>query len=39
MLCGSCSYVCPSQIPLAQLFQVSKTSLRRMKSAKPAGVA
>jgi len=39
MLCGSCSYVCPSQIPLAQLFQVSKTSLRRIKSAKPAGVA
>ncbi len=39
MLCGSCSYVCPSQIPLAQLFQASKTSLRRIKTAKPAGVA
>ncbi len=24
MLCGSCSYVCPSNIPLAQLFQASK---------------
>lgn len=29
MLCGSCSYVCPSNIPLAQLFQASKTALRR----------
>ena len=29
MLCGSCSYVCPSNIPLAQLFTASKTALRR----------
>jgi Na+-translocating ferredoxin:NAD+ oxidoreductase subunit C len=29
MLCGSCSYVCPSHIPLAQLFQLSKAALRR----------
>ena len=29
MLCGSCSYVCPSNIPLAQLFQLSKSALRR----------
>jgi len=29
MLCGSCAYVCPSNIPLAQLFQASKTALRR----------
>lgn len=29
MICGSCSYVCPSNIPLAQLFQASKTALRR----------
>ena len=31
MLCGSCSYVCPSNIPLAQLFQASKTALRKRK--------
>ncbi len=29
MLCGSCSYVCPSNIPLSQLFQASKVALRR----------
>jgi len=29
MLCGSCAYVCPSNIPLAQLFQASKSALRR----------
>ncbi len=33
MLCGSCSYVCPSKIPLAQLFQASKTALRKRKAA------
>jgi electron transport complex protein RnfC len=32
MLCGSCSYVCPSKIPLAQLFQASKTQLRKKKA-------
>lgn len=31
MLCGSCSYVCPSNIPLSQLFQVSKAAVRRLK--------
>jgi len=33
MLCGSCSYVCPSKIPLAQLFQASKTAVRKRKQA------
>ena len=33
MLCGSCAYVCPSNIPLAQLFQASKVALRRGKAA------
>jgi electron transport complex protein RnfC len=33
MLCGSCSYVCPSKIPLAQLFQASKTQIRKRKQA------
>jgi Na+-translocating ferredoxin:NAD+ oxidoreductase subunit C len=32
MLCGSCSYVCPSNIPLAQLFASSKVALRRQKA-------
>jgi Na+-translocating ferredoxin:NAD+ oxidoreductase subunit C len=35
MLCGSCSYVCPSNIPLAQLFQASKAALRRRSEATP----
>jgi len=34
MLCGSCSYVCPSNIPLAQMFQASKSALRRVKPRK-----
>lgn len=29
MLCGSCSFVCPSKIPLAQLFQSSKSAIRK----------
>jgi electron transport complex protein RnfC len=33
MLCGSCAYVCPSNIPLAQLFQASKVALRRARPA------
>lgn len=33
MLCGCCSYVCPSRIPLSQLFQVSKAMVRRRKAA------
>ena len=36
MLCGSCSYVCPARIPLAQLFHLSKSALRRVQVAKPA---
>jgi electron transport complex protein RnfC len=32
MLCGSCAYVCPSNIPLSQLFQVSKQALRRRQA-------
>jgi electron transport complex protein RnfC len=34
MLCGSCSFVCPSNIPLAQMFQASKSALRRITTAK-----
>ena len=30
MLCGSCSFVCPSQIPLSQLFFLSKSALKRV---------
>ena len=33
MLCGSCAYVCPSNIPLSQLFQASKAALRRVPAA------
>lgn len=29
MLCGSCSYVCPSNIPLSQMFAVAKGAVRR----------
>jgi electron transport complex protein RnfC len=29
MLCGCCSYTCPSNIPLAQLFALAKAALRR----------
>lgn len=32
MLCGSCSYVCPSNIPLAQMFALSKRQLRRVEA-------
>jgi electron transport complex protein RnfC len=32
MLCGSCAYVCPSNIPLPQLFQISKIALRKQKA-------
>jgi electron transport complex protein RnfC len=32
MLCGSCAYVCPSNIPLSQLFQASKLALRRQQA-------
>ncbi len=33
MLCGCCSYVCPSNIPLSQQFQAAKLALRQRKSA------
>ena len=33
MLCGCCSYVCPSNIPLSQMFALGKNALRRKKSA------
>lgn len=29
MLCGSCSYVCPSNIPLSQMFALAKGAIRR----------
>ncbi len=32
MLCGCCSYVCPSNIPLSQMFQVSKQALAKAKA-------
>jgi electron transport complex protein RnfC len=32
MLCGCCSYVCPSNIPLSQMFALGKTALRRHKA-------
>jgi electron transport complex protein RnfC len=33
MLCGCCSYVCPSHIPLSQMFAASRTALRKRKAA------
>ena len=33
MVCGSCSYVCPSNIPLSQLFVAAKAQVRRLKVA------
>ena len=32
MLCGSCAFVCPSNIPLSQLFQASKLAIRRAQT-------
>ena len=32
MLCGSCSFVCPSNIPLSQLFAASKVALKKRKA-------
>jgi electron transport complex protein RnfC len=29
MVCGSCSYVCPSGIPLSQMFALAKGAVRR----------
>ncbi|MEP1096141.1 MAG: electron transport complex subunit RsxC [Cyclobacteriaceae bacterium] len=31
--CGSCSYVCPSHIPLVQYFRLSKSIVRKRKTA------
>ncbi len=31
--CGSCSYVCPSHIPLVQYFRLSKSIIRKRKAA------
>jgi electron transport complex protein RnfC len=33
MLCGCCSYVCPSNIPLSQMFALSRTALRKRQVA------
>jgi electron transport complex protein RnfC len=33
MLCGCCSYVCPSNIPLSQMFALAKSALRKSKAA------
>jgi electron transport complex protein RnfC len=33
MLCGCCSYVCPSNIPLSQMFAMGKAAVRRQKQA------
>lgn len=32
MLCGCCSYVCPSNIPLSQMFHAAKDAARRQKA-------
>ncbi|MDJ0520816.1 MAG: electron transport complex subunit RsxC [Planctomycetota bacterium] len=34
MLCGCCSYVCPSNIPLSQMFAAAKDSARRAQASK-----
>ena len=31
--CGSCSYVCPSNIPLVQYFRLSKSIIRKRQQA------
>ena len=33
MLCGCCSYACPSNLPLSQLFRAAKAAVRKVKSA------
>jgi electron transport complex protein RnfC len=32
MLCGCCSYVCPSHIPLSQMFALGKNMLRKRQA-------
>jgi Na+-translocating ferredoxin:NAD+ oxidoreductase RnfC subunit len=39
MLCGSCSYVCPSNIPLAQMFALGKAGARKQKAKAAAAAA
>ncbi len=39
MLCGCCSYVCPSSIPLSQMFAMAKTELLRHAAAPPPAPA
>jgi electron transport complex protein RnfC len=39
MLCGSCSFVCPSNIPLSQLFAASKAALKRVPPPPKEGAA
>ena len=36
MECGSCSYVCPSNIPLVQRFRVAKALLREQQAREKA---
>ena len=33
MLCGCCSYACPSNIPLSQMFQLAKAALKKRTAA------
>jgi len=33
MLCGSCSFVCPSNIPLSQMFTAARTQMKRLATA------
>jgi electron transport complex protein RnfC len=35
--CGSCSFVCPSHIPLVQRFRASKAAVRKAAAASKAG--
>ena len=39
MLCGSCSYVCPSNIPLSQMFALSRNQLKRQAAVRKAADA
>jgi electron transport complex protein RnfC len=34
MMCGSCSWVCPSNIPLSQMFSLAKSQMRREREAR-----
>jgi len=36
MICGCCSYACPSNIPLSQMFGAAKQDLRRRRARTPA---